>query len=177
MYKVFFNDRTIHLTGSSHESLSGKMGLFCPYISTPELHRLVRFFSTKEELPRLWLIHRDLAFLQSEFRKMFRPVKAGGGVVVNNHGHFLMIRRRGMWDLPKGKLEEGEDFESAALREVEEETGLSALSLATPLISTFHTYGPAESPVLKETRWFEMRYSLRNFQFCSPRKGSPISDG
>ena len=161
MYKVFFNDRTIHLTGSFHGSLAEKGGLFCPYISTPELHRLIRFFARKVEISSLCVIHDDLALLQREFRKMFRPVKAGGGVVFNEKGHFLMIRRRGMWDLPKGKLEKGEDFESAALREVEEETGLSGLGLITPLVSTYHTYGPAETPLLKETRWFEMHYSLK----------------
>lgn len=122
---------------------------------------MIRFFEVKEEIPRLFVIHEDLALLQSEFRKMFLPVKAGGGVVFNADGHFLMIRRRGMWDLPKGKLEKGEDYETAALREVEEETGLIGLSIANPLVSTHHTYTSREGPVLKKTRWFEMHYSLQ----------------
>jgi 8-oxo-dGTP diphosphatase len=52
-------------------------------------------------------------------------VRAAGGVVIRD-GRVLLIHRPryGDWTLPKGKLEDGEDWEDAALREVEEETGL-----------------------------------------------------
>lgn len=57
-------------------------------------------------------------------------VWAAGGVVVrrSNHGVKILVVHRpryGDWSLPKGKLEEGERLESAALREVLEETGYS----------------------------------------------------
>ena len=74
-----------------------------------------------------------------------------------NH-EFLAIKRNGVWDLPKGKLEKGEDFRGAAMREVEEETGLSGLKLVEPLLSTYHTYRLKGEKVLKKTRWFEMEY-------------------
>jgi 8-oxo-dGTP pyrophosphatase MutT (NUDIX family) len=68
------------------------------------------------------------------------------------------MMRDGVWDLPKGKLEHGEDFEAAALREVEEETGLNGLKIIQPIISTYHTYHISEDRVLKKTKWFEMMY-------------------
>jgi 8-oxo-dGTP pyrophosphatase MutT (NUDIX family) len=55
-------------------------------------------------------------------------IQAAGGVVVRADGHVAVVHRPRYddWTLPKGKLEPGESFEQAALREVEEETGLSA---------------------------------------------------
>ena len=54
------------------------------------------------------------------------PVKAAGGVVVDVEGRVLLVHRPRYddWTLPKGKLDPGETFEAAALREVREETGL-----------------------------------------------------
>jgi 8-oxo-dGTP diphosphatase len=54
-------------------------------------------------------------------------VRAAGGVVVRDGLVALVHRPRyDDWTLPKGKLDNGESFEEAALREVEEETGLRA---------------------------------------------------
>ena len=53
-------------------------------------------------------------------------VRAAGGVVVGEGGEIAVVHRPKYddWTLPKGKLDPGEGFEEAALREVEEETGL-----------------------------------------------------
>ena len=53
-------------------------------------------------------------------------VHAAGGLVVRADGRIAVIHRPRYddWSLPKGKLEDGESFETAALREVEEETGI-----------------------------------------------------
>jgi 8-oxo-dGTP diphosphatase len=52
-------------------------------------------------------------------------IRAAGGVVVRD-GRVAIVHRPRYddWSLPKGKLDPGEDWEEAALREVEEETGL-----------------------------------------------------
>ena len=57
------------------------------------------------------------------FAAEFALIEAAGGVVVNDCGQWLMIRRNGRWDLPKGHLECGERIEERAAREIEEETG------------------------------------------------------
>jgi 8-oxo-dGTP diphosphatase len=53
-------------------------------------------------------------------------VHAAGGVVLDEDGRVVLVHRPRYddWTLPKGKLDPGESFEEAALREVEEETGL-----------------------------------------------------
>jgi 8-oxo-dGTP diphosphatase len=63
-------------------------------------------------------------------------IEAAGGVVLR-HGKVLLVHRPRYddWTLPKGKRDPGETFEDAALREVEEETGLRC-SLGRELPST-----------------------------------------
>lgn len=53
-----------------------------------------------------------------------REVHAAGGVIVRD-GLIAVVHRpyREDWSLPKGKLEAGESFSAAALREIQEETG------------------------------------------------------
>jgi 8-oxo-dGTP diphosphatase len=55
-------------------------------------------------------------------------IRAAGGVVVRDDGRVAVVHRPRYddWTLPKGKLDPGESFEQAALREVGEETGLRA---------------------------------------------------
>lgn len=83
-------------------------------------------------------------------------IRAAGGWVINKNGEVLMIFRRGKWDLPKGKVENGELDEQAALREVWEETGIKAEIIDNQYISTWHTYQMNGLNMLKETRWFRM---------------------
>ena len=54
-----------------------------------------------------------------------KRTEAAGGVVLRD-GRVAVVHRPRYddWSLPKGKLDPGESFEDAALREVEEETGL-----------------------------------------------------
>jgi 8-oxo-dGTP pyrophosphatase MutT (NUDIX family) len=83
-------------------------------------------------------------------------IEAAGGMVFNPKGELLMMQRRGQWDMPKGKLDEGETVEACALREVEEETGISNLKLCGNLQTTYHTYPFQGTTVLKPSHWFKM---------------------
>ena len=87
----------------------------------------------------------------------YLEVNAGGGLVINNKGEFLLIRRSGLWDLPKGHQEPGENIEVTALREVEEETGLKRLELGQFIRVTDHTYFRNERWHLKHTWWYMMK--------------------
>ncbi len=86
-------------------------------------------------------------------------VIAGGGLVLNDRDELLMIFRRGKWDLPKGKLDEGESIEACAIREVQEETGLRQVSMDGLAGITRHEYFDKylQTDVIKETHWFLMR--------------------
>ncbi|MBL0882389.1 MAG: NUDIX domain-containing protein [Chitinophagaceae bacterium] len=90
-----------------------------------------------------------------------KTIKAAGGLVLNEKQEILMIFRRGKWDLPKGKLDEGEKIEECAVREVMEETGLTKLNLGSLITITHHTYFDTwlKEEVIKETHWFLMEAS------------------
>ena len=92
----------------------------------------------------------------SEFCSHFTEVPAGGGLVRNREGKYLLIYRHNLWDLPKGKQEPDEDIASCALREVCEETGLHDLTLGKLICITHHTYKVFGVKVLKHTYWYEM---------------------
>ncbi|MEZ5072080.1 MAG: NUDIX domain-containing protein [Bacteroidales bacterium] len=158
MYKVFFQDRTVFFGDDFSRAFARNKGLFYRYINLHELHELIDAFFLLKEIRNLYIFHDDMLELLEEFKSCFHPVDAGGGLVFNPRGEFLVIRRNDTWDLPKGKLEPGEDFETAALREVEEETGLKDLELVHPLMSTHHTYQLGKDRILKKTKWFEMFY-------------------
>jgi 8-oxo-dGTP diphosphatase len=80
------------------------------------------------------------------------PLRAAGGIVIRD-GEVLLVHRPKYddWAFPKGKLEDGETWENAALREVEEETGLRCV--AGPYVGSTH-YPLREG--MKEVRYFEM---------------------
>ncbi len=57
-----------------------------------------------------------------------KNTKSAGGVVMNTKGEVLVVSQHGTsWSLPKGHLEEGESAMAAALREIQEESGVSQL--------------------------------------------------
>jgi len=88
-------------------------------------------------------------------------IEAAGGLVYNDTNQLLMIFRNGKWDLPKGKLEVGENIEQCAIREVEEECGVSELLITQQLQETYHTYEINGQKILKRTYWFEMKTSFK----------------
>ena len=99
----------------------------------------------------------DLQSFLDEVKSALLFIKAGGGYVLNDHGDLLMIFRRGFWDLPKGKLDKGETIEECAIREVEEECGISGLSIISEAFSTFHLYNEKGKTIVKESVWYKMR--------------------
>ncbi|MDF1575156.1 MAG: NUDIX domain-containing protein [Bacteroidales bacterium] len=158
MYKVFFNDRTVYFGDDFSRAFLKHKGLFYKYSSYSELSELVGFFISLTQINNLYILHDDILMVFEEFKACFKVIEAGGGIVFNKQGEFLVICRNGVWDLPKGKLEQGEDFQQAAKREVVEETGLYGIEVLDPLISTYHTYTLKGERVLKKTKWFEMSY-------------------
>lgn len=148
MYEVFVNDRPFCLTAGS------------PSIGPTEDPSSVM----KEAFERLengsierFEISGDLENLWYQFTELFKVIEAAGGVTFDPQGRLLVIKRWGKWDLPKGKMEEGESPAESALREVEEECGITNLELVSPLFSTYHTYRMKDKPVLKVTHWFAMK--------------------
>jgi len=107
------------------------------------------------DLQSVYLVPKDKEAVEKRLKKMFTVVKAAGGVVTKGE-QFLMMFRRGCWDLPKGKLDEDEKSKKAALREVEEETGVKA-EFVEKICTTWHTYSQNNQKYLKRTKWYLMR--------------------
>ncbi len=89
---------------------------------------------------------------------MPKQIIAAGGLVTNPKGEILWIFRRGFWDLPKGKLDDGETIQTCAIREVQEETGIDNIQLHGMLCFTNHTYFDKylQEEVIKRSYWFHM---------------------
>jgi hypothetical protein len=159
MYKVFFKDRTVYFGDDFSKVFGRNTGLFYKFNNLQELTELVHVFNELTRIDKLFIFHDDILTLFEEFKACFNYIEAGGGVVIRPDGRFLVMKRDGIWDLPKGKLDPGESSEEAALREVQEETGLQGLEIVQPILSTFHTYQMTRDMNLKKTKWYEMKYT------------------
>ncbi|PPK85703.1 ADP-ribose pyrophosphatase YjhB (NUDIX family) [Neolewinella xylanilytica] len=163
MYVIYINDRPLTLRERSSPGPYGD--------ASPDTHLIARYTGKKKSLlnyvdtlekssqkiTSIELTTDDLDALWADFRAHYRWIEAAGGVVTNeDNGKQLFIFRRGYWDLPKGKLDEGEDRPTAALREVAEETGLQQIELGQALPTTYHTYRGKKNRILKPTYWYRM---------------------
>lgn len=158
MYKVFFNSRKIILDDKIPGEEKNKHDLIITFIDFSDLQpRLMDWLKSEREC-NLFIWHTVPDRLFHTFTSCFTLIPASGGLVKNNKSEDLVIFRRGVWDLPKGKAESGESPEQTALREVKEECHLKMLKIKRFLITTYHIYFLNDKPVLKETRWFEMKY-------------------
>ncbi|SMO87370.1 NUDIX domain-containing protein [Saccharicrinis carchari] len=158
MYKVFFKDRIVLLTDDIERDLSADFGGIFKYSNQKELHDFILNFERREEISKAFIYHHNLEELMVEFTKCFKRVDAAGGVVFNAENKILLIHRLGVWDLPKGKAENGELMKETALREVEEECGIAPLQIIKDLSPTYHTYRQKGELILKKTYWYQMKY-------------------
>ena len=159
MYKVFFKDRLLILTNRIETDLTTDFNAILKYSNQGELKTFLNNFEQNEDLKTAIIYWHNQHQLLQKVRDCYKNILAAGGLVWNaHHKQFLIFKRLGMIDLPKGKVDKGETFEEAALREVEEECGLHELKITNKLATTFHTYRLADKIILKETRWFEMTY-------------------
>lgn len=158
MYKVFFNDRTIYLDDTLPDMSTVGRDYVCAFENITDLRPQLKQFLEPEKKGNLYIFHDDKDALFKTFRQCFNNIDAAGGLVINERNEILLIKRRGIWDLPKGKAEPGESPEQTALREVEEECGLTGLILQRFLLSTYHIYKLKNDLMLKKTEWFEMKY-------------------
>lgn len=152
MYKVFVNDVPIIL--STKEDFGEKF-LSIP-IKEADLEAIIKNIN-KGKLLYVNLYHKKEEKLLKHLLKKLPVVVAAGGLVYNDKGEMLFIHRNGRWDLPKGKVEKKESLEDAAVREVEEETGVKNLQVVKLLQKTYHIFQRGGKYKLKETYWYEMK--------------------
>lgn len=155
--KIFFDDKPVflcdELTDATRELLRHPDAVFVDEISTPAINALLH--EIKKDNFHVGVIqHPDIGALRKAFWKHFTPIEAAGGIVQNESHDVLFIERLGKWDLPKGKIDPGETPEQAAVREIEEETGVGGLTLRKKVGETYHAYQAFGKHFLKTTHWY-----------------------
>lgn len=157
MYKVFFKDRLIFL--ADKDEIQNFDGMVYAWSGEESLEGLILQFDQEEEREQICIVSDNLPDLYTHFQSCFKYIEAAGGKVFNSNGDLLAIYRLDKWDLPKGKVEKGETIPVAAIREVEEECGISGVQIQHELNSTYHTYWMNDKFILKRTYWYKMSYS------------------
>jgi len=159
MYKVFYNERTVFFIENKELINESEKNTIHYFLNTENLKIAIADFLTSSESQTLYVLCNSAEFTFKEFSNLYIIIEAAGGVVKNKLGEILFIFRRNKWDLPKGKMEKNETPEISALREVEEECGITNLKIIKPLEITYHTYTLNNKDILKPTHWYEMHYS------------------
>jgi len=151
MYKIFVGNKPIILTTKVETETNFKNFL----IDSVDINKVLSKLK-KDKYDAVHLIGFDKDELLKKFLSLLPNVIAAGGKVYNPNGDILFIFRNGKWDLPKGKAESKETINQTALREVEEETGVSGLSITKPLEITYHIFKRLDRYQIKVTYWFKM---------------------
>jgi len=160
MYIIFYNENPIYLSDNTENIHNIKSFDF----KRSDIFELLNQLKNGH-LNGFTLTDETSADLYQDFVQHFKIIEAAGGLVFNETKELLFIFRNGVWDLPKGKIEKGETIEEAALREVEEECGVTDLKLGNFIDKTYHIYEYKNQLVFKITHWFEMA--------CSNQKLTP----
>jgi 8-oxo-dGTP pyrophosphatase MutT (NUDIX family) len=161
-YKIYFNEGSLIITDSL-STLKGIPNLY--YIGDDELHKSFNILVSNEAFGKAMtfgLICPNPKEVFDEFTAEYTVIQAAGGLVFNKENQLLTIKRNGVWDLPKGKIEKHEDRMAAALREVMEETGINRINISNKIGETYHAYFEDELILLKETHWYRMNNSGTN---------------
>ena len=158
MHKIYFDRRSIVICTPEEAALTDPNAVEFHIGDMSDIGRLVSMFEYSDTLERIYIPSDDSEACYRNVCKEFREVNAAGGLVSNRRGDYLLIRRDGLWDLPKGHQEAGEDISVTALREVQEETGVDNLELGPLICITDHCYWRNNLWHLKHTWWYRMTY-------------------
>jgi mutator protein MutT len=124
-----------------------------------QIKQFLDLINKNKRVESVTLVTDNLPQLWSDFQDCFKMLEAAGGYVLNQKQELLVFYRRDSWDMPKGKIDAGETPEQAAVREVQEETGLVNVTLGDFLVHSYHTYEHKEKQILKKTWWYIMHTS------------------
>lgn len=156
MYKIYINEKPLFICNKEEfpNILNNS------YYTINEGDKL--FFNNNllellENKSGLIFISENSEHLFKHFSESLKIIEAAGGVIFNpDRTKILFIYRRNKWDLPKGKIDEGESVRKAAWREVAEECGINTHIIDEHLQDTYHIYSLKDKWILKKTYWFLM---------------------
>lgn len=154
MYRIYINEIRLFITEIVPNTLKIDQFIELKGLNWDTLFQKAQLYQDSEN----WLIQtEDPGFVFKQLHSTLQLIEAAGGLVKNTDGAFLFIHRRGKWDLPKGKIDDGELPDTAAIREVNEECGIAVDLLGSILTETYHIYQMHTKWVLKKTYWYEMQ--------------------
>ena len=159
MHKIYIEKRCIIICPPDEQSLSDPNAILYNIGTNVDIPALVGLFEASDTLAKVYIPTDDIEGTYRRICAEFVEVNAGGGLVSNRRGDFLLINRNGMWDLPKGHQDPGEEISVTALREVQEETGIDELMLRELICITDHCYIRDGKWHLKHTWWYDMLYT------------------
>jgi len=164
MYKVFIQNRPIFFI--SVKEIEKYDGIFVrdKFAITDKVELIELLTSVPPHL-FLHVICENPEETLTLFFENYQKIEAAGGIVKRKE-KYLFIKRNGLWDIPKGKLESNESPEICATREIEEECGITNFKLKNHILTTYHTYEFKGLPTLKKTYWY-------GFEYDGPKKGLP----
>lgn len=157
MKVIFFNRRALILCTGEEQAGNDPEAVLITDNGIQSVKEAVNTVMNNGQINRLYIICRDTDETYGTVRSLFREIDAAGGLVRNNSSQYLLIMRNGIWDLPKGKREEGEDIRETAVREVMEECGIPAPEAGELICITDHTYVMNGQNILKHTYWYAMQ--------------------
>jgi len=165
MYTIYRKRRFFLLTSSPPDQLRRTYPHMLVHLYNGKRKHIKKFIKNalktkiggKYKPKAIILYHEDVERLKADFFSVYKIIEAAGGAVFNQKNEILFIYRRGHWDLPKGKIDPGETPEITAVREVEEETGLTHIHRHEHLHTSYHIYKDRRNKkCLKPTYWYRM---------------------
>ena len=159
MHKIYFEKRCLIICKPDEPSLNDPNAIIFRAADPSDMRTLIEMLEHSRSLNHIYIPSEDIDRQYTSICAEFKEVNAGGGLVYNRRGDVLLINRNGMWDLPKGHQDPGEDIRTTALREVEEETGICGLIPGDLICITDHCYIRDGIWHLKHTWWYEMLHN------------------
>ena len=157
MYKVFIQNKPLFFINS--KKINEFDGIFIPQSLAISNKRYILDLlqATSINMP-LFLMSDNPQEGISTFFEDYEFIEAAGGIV-KRKSKYLFIKRNGIWDIPKGKIEIGENPEIAAIREIEEECGILCEKIDHLITITYHVYQYKGRDTIKKTYWYSLNFS------------------
>lgn len=153
IYKIYMNESVLFVTDFNEKIPGTLQAIDSQYFDIRKLFQDI----VENGINSAFLLrvkHPEACFKQ--IKASVKVIRAAGGLVKNANAEYLFIERLGKWDLPKGKVEPNEKMAETAVREVEEECGVTVDKLGEKIRSTYHVYILRGDFIIKKTNWYHM---------------------
>jgi 8-oxo-dGTP pyrophosphatase MutT (NUDIX family) len=153
--KIHFGTASILITDGEYQRAENQVIIDTNILDLPQVKTALSEFIQQSGKSNLIFVNKNVNSFFEFLKSEFQYIEAAGGLI-RKEDKYLFIHRLGKWDLPKGKIDPGENAQQAAIRECMEECSISGLEILNSLPDTYHIYPHKGSHVLKTTYWFLM---------------------